>query len=177
MREAMRVGDLISANCAACREPDCCQLNGSPFFLTEYDVSRIHQGTGLDCEGFSFEKGVNQERYYSLQTKADGTCIFYDKDTVGNQRCKIYPHRPLDCRLYPFTVELIAGECWWVQYLSCGGRYLNRDIEDLLEHLEVSVVPLFSRKEILGYATADSDAVVALPRQVLRKVQFRANGG
>lgn len=169
----MRVGSLISRNCAACQQPDCCQLNGSPFFLTEFDVSRIASRTGLRRDKFVRLAEDQDQDHLTLRTKADGTCIFYDASAAGSRRCQVYASRPLDCRLYPFTVELIGIEYYWVQYSACADRYVSNRIEQLLEHLERTLLPRFSAAELARYATADAGGpAVALKRTVIRKVRF-----
>ena len=51
-----------------------------------------------------------------LLQKENGDCIF-----LYNGKCKIYPFRPIDCRLFPLDVELKDGRYVWIKYSLCEG--------------------------------------------------------
>lgn len=168
----MRVGSIISRNCAACREPDCCQINGSPFFLSEYDIQRISAETSLAPESFVVDSSIRDMPHKALRTKPDGTCVFLEGKHPADARCAVYDLRPLDCQLYPFTIELIDADYYWIQYLACEEKYLSIDLERLLEHLESVVLQRFSDKELESYAVADPPQVaLLLRRRVIRRVR------
>lgn len=48
----------------------------------------------------SFYRGDKFLSYAVKKRPFDGSCVFLDSETM---RCKIYKHRPLACRLYPFV--------------------------------------------------------------------------
>ncbi|MBI5594021.1 MAG: YkgJ family cysteine cluster protein [Deltaproteobacteria bacterium] len=53
---------------------------------------------------------------FSIAENADGSCRFYD------QRCRIYPVRPLQCRTYPFWFSQMRSKWQWEKTLSqCPG--------------------------------------------------------
>jgi len=60
--------------------------------LTPSDIRRI---TSLGYELSYFAEFRNG--FYRLRN-VDGHCVFLD---VSSGKCKIYPHRPLGCRIYP----------------------------------------------------------------------------
>ena len=63
--------------------------------LTEEDIERI-ESLGYRREDFVVvgDDGIPRLR------NVDGHCVFLD---VKTGRCKIYPYRPLGCRLYPLV--------------------------------------------------------------------------
>jgi Fe-S-cluster containining protein len=63
--------------------------------LTEEDIERIERlGYPRDYFVVVGEDGIPRLR------NVDGHCVFLDVETG---RCKIYPYRPLGCRLYPLV--------------------------------------------------------------------------
>jgi len=71
----------------------CCY--GTEMPLSKEDIKRImslgyeiHEFVKVEADGIPRLKNVN------------GHCVFLDEDTG---RCKIYPWRPLGCRLYPLV--------------------------------------------------------------------------
>jgi len=61
--------------------------------LSEEDVNRLEKA------GFNRDEFAVRGRDGILRLRnRDGWCVFYDPE---GRRCKVYPHRPLGCRLYP----------------------------------------------------------------------------
>lgn len=50
-----------------------------------------------------------------------------------NDRCEIYPVRPLDCRMFPMDLVRDGSEYWWVLFTTCP-RHM-----DLRERLEARI--------------------------------------
>ncbi len=72
----------------------CCYE--TEMILTEEDIRRIER-LGFKREEFSVEKnGV-----YMLRN-VNGKCFFLDEEN----RCRIYEHRPIGCRIYPVIFDL-----------------------------------------------------------------------
>lgn len=70
----------------------CCTDTEMP--LTRRDVRRL-EGLGYRAEDFAeFRRGMLRLR------NVDGRCFFFDP---GSRSCRVYPHRPEGCRLYPFV--------------------------------------------------------------------------
>ncbi|ASJ02272.1 Fe-S-cluster oxidoreductase [Thermococcus profundus] len=72
--------------------------------LRDEDIERIEDlGYGawefVDYEKM-FYRGDKFLGYALKKRPFDGACIFLDPET---KRCRIYDHRPLACRLYPFV--------------------------------------------------------------------------
>lgn len=72
----------------------CCI--GTEMELLAEDIKRI-ESAGYKLEEFAVEiNGI-----YRLKN-VDGHCVFYDAAT---RTCKIYPIRPVGCRLYPLVYD------------------------------------------------------------------------
>ena len=85
-------------NCAK-----CCIENDIP--LREEDIERI-TALGYD-EGYfvdytkMFYRGPKFLGYAMKKRPFDDACVFLDPET---KKCRIYEHRPLACKLYPFVL-------------------------------------------------------------------------
>jgi Fe-S-cluster containining protein len=85
-------------------------------------------------------------RGFAIRERADGRCWFYD------QGCRIYPLRPMQCRIYPFWLtNLRSQHRWQAAARQCPGIGKGR---------------LYTRQEIL-----DS---VALDRRLCQMADFTA---
>lgn len=67
--------------------------------LTEEDIERI-ESIGYNRRDFT----IKIDGIYRLRN-VNGKCFFLDE----NNRCKIYEHRPLGCRIYPLVLDLDRG--------------------------------------------------------------------
>ena len=80
----------------------CCYELEIP--LRDEDVERIEELGYNAWEFVDYEKMFYRgDRFlgYALKKRPfDGGCVFLDPET---KRCRIYSHRPLACRLYPFV--------------------------------------------------------------------------
>jgi Fe-S-cluster containining protein len=82
---------------ACCRDPPHRERR---ILLLPSDITRLEQDSGKEF----YKKVECNAPYIAELKKNNGDCIFLD----GN-RCKIYSHRPLLCRTYPFYIELREG--------------------------------------------------------------------
>jgi len=80
----------------------CCERLDVP--LRDEDIARIEELGYNAWEFVDYEKlfyrGDKFLGYALKKRPFDGACVFLDPET---KRCKIYSHRPLACRLYPFV--------------------------------------------------------------------------
>ncbi len=80
----------------------CCYELEIP--VRDEDIARIEELGYNAWEFVDYEKMFYRgDKFLSYAIKKrpfDGGCVFLDPDTM---RCRIYPHRPLACRLYPFV--------------------------------------------------------------------------
>ncbi len=87
----------------------CC--TGEPGFVwvDDADLAAIaqHRGETLDEVRGLYSRWTPRGR--TLREKANGDCVFYDKN-VG---CTVYPVRPPQCRTWPFWESNVADpEAW-----------------------------------------------------------------
>ncbi len=68
--------------------------------LTEEDIERL-EALGYRREEFAVRGPDGVWRLRNV----DGHCVFLDPSTG---RCRVYPHRPMGCRLYPLVY--VPGE-------------------------------------------------------------------
>ncbi len=108
----------------------CCTDKNTLVNVTYLDILRIKNALNLNFEelkavlGFYvMEEQITEENarklvltplktergmaYIGLLKKPSGACYFYDE--VG-KRCKIYPDRPMFCRTFPFTFQLLLNK-------------------------------------------------------------------
>jgi len=72
------------------------------------------------------------KRYYSLRSRADGSCIFLQHSKEKNiYECLIYDSRPILCRLYPFHFEQIHSDSFLLKLMPCLG--INRRCGELVD--------------------------------------------
>ena len=80
----------------------CCEELEIP--LRDEDITRIEELGYNTWEFVDYEKlfyrGDKFLGYAIRKRPFDGACVFLDPET---KRCRIYAHRPLACRLYPFV--------------------------------------------------------------------------
>jgi len=88
--------DGLRFRCTRCG--NCC--TGAPGFVwvNEEEVAAIADYRGISRTETEAVYTRLEGRRRSLKEKANGDCIFYDRE-VG---CTIYPVRPRQCRTWPF---------------------------------------------------------------------------
>ena len=74
----------------------CCLETEMP--LTWDDIRRI-ENLGYSLKDFAVK---NEDGIYVLRN-VKGACFFLDK---GSKLCKIYPYRPMGCRIYPVIYDI-----------------------------------------------------------------------
>lgn len=129
----------------------CCKLEGPA--LTRNDVERIAN------EGFSvkdFLEPVSKDGSLTflrcnMKNRDDGSCAFLEFDDKMNcHKCGIYNFRPVLCRLYPFSFEIVSFNRIALKYIPCcrglnnlKGEPINKKfvstylLEPLLETIEI----------------------------------------
>lgn len=114
--------------CSTCKKTCCETVDCPPVFST--DLKRLEK-IGKSSDEYLKTIKLADDKYLTQIKKKPNTnhCIFYDNE---KKCCTIYEHRPLDCRMYPFDVEVINGEPWWIVY-SCNP---NSDWSWTEEHLQ-----------------------------------------
>jgi Fe-S-cluster containining protein len=82
--------------CVACSiGQDCCSnLSGLRLLESEYSLHFARQSKRLRVK--------SQGQFYTVSSKDAGPCPHWIKD-----RCAIYYDRPIECRLFPYTIGLL----------------------------------------------------------------------
>lgn len=119
----------------------CCvedNRGGRRIVLTERDAEEISNAAGIKLWEFA-EKSVSEAYPYVVRL-IDGKCFFLEP----NSRCKIYPHRPLVCKFYPFVMQKIEERYVFHVDPSCPGlvegRHLDKEyFEKLVKEAERSL--------------------------------------
>lgn len=120
----------------SCRK-DCSKCcGGSPgyVFMTEEEISRLHQRLGIDRDTFllNYTKTVG-DRISLLDVEEDNwNCIL-----LKEGRCSVYEDRPLQCRTFPFWPQNIISEGEWKETaeecpgIGEGRHYTMEEIESI----------------------------------------------
>ncbi len=87
----------------------CCRIQGE-VSLAEDDIERLAGGRGLDRHAFEdrYTRLSANRRQLALTDGPEGACVFLGDDN----RCQVYPHRPRQCRRFPFP---------WTRLEDCEG--------------------------------------------------------
>jgi len=95
----------IKFECIRC---NLCCGTGPNVTLTVFDVVRMAEYLDRHWRTFvhDFVKVIIAEMfvYLALRDKGNGECVFLEKDPNNLTLCKIYPARPMRCRLYPLYI-------------------------------------------------------------------------
>jgi Fe-S-cluster containining protein len=128
--------DGLRFHCQRCSA--CCRLTPGYVFLSEKDIEDLLVGTNLPLVEFSraYLRIVNIGNFarISLKEKENYDCIFWENDG-----CRVYDHRPLQCRSFPFWSALLGSLDFWLEHTSkCPGigkgrAYNCREIDSWLE--------------------------------------------
>ncbi len=107
--------------------------------LTKEDIERIEK-LGYSRSYFVQvdENGIPRLR------NVNGHCVFLDPRTG---RCKIYPYRPLGCRLYPLVY--VPGEGVIVDPLCPKARQVPKDIIDKYSRYVIKLIKTIYGEEVL----------------------------
>jgi uncharacterized protein len=106
--DSFSYGDL----CSTCTNNCCEGVDSPPVFSTDFNkLEKIGKSSDEYIKYLKLAEG----KYLTQIKKKPNTnqCVFFDSE---KKQCGIYENRPLDCRMYPFDVEVIDGEPWWIVY-------------------------------------------------------------
>lgn len=121
---------------------NCCSDTSGYVELTEAEAENIAGFLKLSEADF-LEKYVelrDQESAFRLKSHENGDCIF-----LVENRCTIYPARPLQCRTFPFWPEnLKSNHRWKITAALCPGINQGRLYPE--EEIE-SIVDLMKKKD------------------------------
>src|SRR5262249_45758353 len=130
----------------------------APPFLGYRDRQRLKRLDDVIPEKHFVERRnpKSGEPYFQLGdgNGCDG-CNFFDSET-GN--CTVYKFRPLDCKLFPLTVDFQQDKLMWIAYLCpCLPAVSDHDLQRFMEYAERRILPLFTREDLWLYARLPGD--------------------
>jgi hypothetical protein len=108
--------DGLRFACTRCG--NCCTGEPGYVWVDDVEIERIAAALGLSATEFEmrFVRQVGRRR--SLIERPDGACVFFDR-AAG---CTIYPHRPRQCRSWPFWESNVESvESWRRVCRTCPG--------------------------------------------------------
>ncbi len=97
--------DGLPFACTQCGE--CCHGRGGYqyVYVNEEERRRLAEHLGLGMEAFQERYTVLDEDGYPTLRFQDGHCVFLD-----GKRCVVHEAKPVQCRTWPFWVELLEDE-------------------------------------------------------------------
>ena len=116
---------LLKFRCTGCG--NCCK--GTYICVTDSDVRRLVDGTGKPANEivrFAAEDEINLGKHHPWWVRfaerrgvmvlrwKRGRCVFLEADN----RCGVYAHRPLVCRLHPINVTLTNDDSGGIEKLA-----------------------------------------------------------
>lgn len=128
--------DGLQFECQRCSY--CCRHEPGFVFLSKKDLLAMMAETGLGRDQF-IEKyckwvDIGFFKRLSLVEKKNNDCIFWSE--AG---CQVYMARPLQCRSYPFWIQVVETPGTWAEEgLSCPGigqgkHHSAKEIDDWLQ--------------------------------------------
>ena len=155
--------------CESCTHKSCCTDFAEPLLFPS-DISKLEQ-IGKFNSYFIDEMQIDGKSIKIIKRKDNtNSCVFWDEK---KKVCGIYENRPYDCRMFPFDIDLVDGEFYWIIY-SCNPKSdwswteqhlqkLENDpqFDDILLHME------YFKLTSLNYV----DITKEPPSVVLRKVK------
>ncbi len=119
----------------------CCK--STPPALTSEDIRKITTKYLLDDVIEKISKGDRHSAYVIKKKEGTNDCIFL----LSDGRCKIYPQRPLDCKLFPILFKikkLDEGKYlikWYIWYCPLSNKIPTEKMLDYARTIVRSYLP------------------------------------
>lgn len=100
--------DGLKFRCTGCGQ--CCTGEPGYVWVDDSEIRNLAAAVGVDVPEFlsRFVRLVGEET--SLIEFPNGDCVFFDNEA---RSCKVYRHRPRQCRTWPFWESNIATPKAW----------------------------------------------------------------
>jgi Fe-S-cluster containining protein len=106
-------------SCRRCSR--CCRHEPGYVFLTREDLERLARGLGLP-QSEVLERYCRVVRFGALRRISLRETLAFDCILWGEEGCRVYRHRPLQCRSFPFwAANLASPEDWEQLKQGCPG--------------------------------------------------------
>src|SRR3989304_5072458 len=109
-------GSGLKFACTQCG--NCCTGDPGHVWVEEHEIERLVRGLGMKGNEFGRKYLRRGGGGLRLIEQASGECVFWD----SARGCKVYAHRPDQCRSFPFWPEVLKSrEAWEAQAVHCPG--------------------------------------------------------
>ncbi|MBF0203270.1 MAG: YkgJ family cysteine cluster protein [Desulfamplus sp.] len=147
-------------SCAVCpADNNCCSkfnvndggIQNAFLFISEID--RVEEYTGIDRYTFIESKKYPDAKVIYYIKSSEHVCFFYQ-----NNKCVIYPVRPIICSLFPFDLKEHNGNLRWVFYTQICTIPFNysKHFENAKTALKHSGI---IKREIIAYIQEDGPSM------------------
>ena len=94
--------------CTGCG--DCCTGAPGYVWVSDEEIAELAQALDLPVATFEarFLRRVDNRK--SLIELQQGDCVFFDRQS---RKCRVYEHRPLQCRTWPFWQSNLRSPAMW----------------------------------------------------------------
>ncbi len=126
----------LNFTCQGCGH--CCSGEPGFVFLSAEEIDALAAYLDMSNSDFlsCFCRLVDREDHfeYSLKERADYSCVF-----LKDNRCQVYPVRPLQCSTYPFWDYLMQDRALWDEEkkacpgVGCGALHDAKEIREKLQ--------------------------------------------
>jgi len=113
---------------------NCCKINGGLVVVSDIEVKNISKYLNISQEDFLNEYTLQVGKYTSLIDKNETDCIFLE-----DNKCSVYPVRPIQCRTFPFWPQNLKTEKRWLQIkgecpgIGEGKEFKKEEIEEVFK--------------------------------------------
>ena len=135
MSDAPWYREGLRFKCTGCG--GCCTGAPGYVWVTRAEIAVMAAALDMNEEQFGKRYLRRVGNRYSLIELSGGDCVFFDP---GLRSCRIYKHRPRQCRTWPFwPSNLQTPEIWREISESCPGANRGRlyTLEEILERKAV----------------------------------------
>lgn len=97
---------------------------------------------------FASKNELNLLEVTKISTKRDSSCTFLNKSC----ECNVYMNRPFECRIFPFDIQEINGNLFWVVWNICPAT-AKLNFEKMLDLFEREFTKIWTYDYIRKYVT------------------------
>ena len=151
--------------CSTCKK-SCCTNFAAPLVFPN-DMEKLKK-IGKASEQYLMDVMISGKSVKKIK-KTSGTtnCVFWDQ----NNGCTIYAERPFDCKMFPFDIEPIGDEYFWIVY-TCNLYSDWTWSEKHLQELEKNLLELDYKNllEIISKSPVSGSELISY--KILRKINL-----
>ena len=127
--------DGLRFSCTSCG--NCCSGTPGSVLVSDAEIQELAARLELaDHEFRAIYTRLLRKGDVSLREKRNGECVFYRSAASDDapRGCSVYPHRPRQCRTWPFWRSVVhSPERWNEEATGCPG--MNRGAHHTAAHI------------------------------------------